>query len=251
MEQAKGARLVMYLIAMSVLGLIGYVFLGWLVEHRIGRPIQVETATQDLHGMTPLIALATGAWLSARTAQESLAAGRRSEAVHALDSAMRALEVAQHAAAEPAGFRKALEAVKRSRHMLQMGRPGQARQVLEGAVAVLAEQTAGQAQGRLPPALALPAYDNAVVLNALGVRVGEVVGVDAQAGVVAISLGGGRDVLGFLDFGGTPVKVPAERLVFGKRQDIGANMVAAPTFAFKVAAIRVDLGDPSVQVAGR
>ena len=46
-----------------------------------------------------------------------------------------------------------------------------------------------------------------------------------------LHLGGANDVLGFLEFGGETVRVPAERLLWGPRRSIGSLLVALPSEA--------------------
>lgn len=235
---------------MAALGLVGYILLGWLVESRQGRSIQADTALLDAPGMTPLAALKTGAWLSTKSARSALSAGQRGEAAYALGSATRALQVAAHAAVARQEFQQALKMNERARAALQRGRPQQAGEYIERTIAVLVDIDAATAPDRQPAAFA--GYEGAVLLNAMGVRIGEISGMraDAEGQLWAlVVIGGVRDLLGFLDFGGSRIQVPASRLAFGKEQTSGPVMVAAATFATDLSDVRDELGDPSVLTA--
>jgi hypothetical protein len=126
--------------------------------------------------------------------------------------------------------------IKQARRAVQNGKPTAAQRHLKAAVATLdaAAQAAPTDQTTLLEQATWSDYQDAVLLNALGIRIGEVVRLQPSAGGPAeavLVLGGGQNVLGLFDIGGTERTVPAHNLRFGKRQTIGAVHVALATLA--------------------
>jgi hypothetical protein len=231
-------------LGLTALGAIVFAGFAGLVEYRQGRPLHPPAQAQASEGQTeahPLEVLTVGARVSTTTAQHALERGARSEAVHALDAAMRAAAVGKHAAhGKPKdAFAQALKTIKQARHVLQNGKPTAAQRHLKDAVATLdAIATAVPTdQTPLPDQATWSDYQDAVLLNALGLRIGELDHLQTSESGPAeavLVLGGGQDVLGLFDVGGTERIVPADRLLFGKRQTIGAIHVVLPTLASSV-----------------
>ncbi|MGK7295647.1 MAG: hypothetical protein ACNS61_07470 [Candidatus Wenzhouxiangella sp. M2_3B_020] len=238
MMESKG-KMAAYLVAMTVLGIVVFIGLAWLVEWREGQrvhvPEEVEVPAQrELE--SPLATLVAGARVSTETAQVELQRGRRSPAVHALDAAVRAVDVAHHAAPEPAKktIEEAARRLQEARERIQNGDPEQSRELLGQAAERLraARAALGTTASTPPPVGQLQQYDGALLLNAHGVRIGEVEAV-AQEGdqaTATIVLGGWRDWLGLFDAEGLRRRVPAGRLLYGKPQSVGMTKVALPTF---------------------
>jgi hypothetical protein len=103
-------KLLLSLLGLTALGAIVFAGFAALVEYRQGRPLHPSAEAQAPQGATeqrPLEVLTVGARVSTTTAQQALERGARSEAVHALDAAMRAAEVGTHAAHGPvSGIRR-------------------------------------------------------------------------------------------------------------------------------------------------
>ena len=184
-----------------------------------------------------------GARAAGDTAIAELRRGSRSKAVHALDAAMRALEVGQHAARGNPQFQLALTSIKSARHSLQNGNPAMAAKILHKALAALDPARASGPE--TPPAFVnWSDYDGATLINAQGVRIGKLATVKKSAeGSLesVIVIGGNQNVFGLFDFGGERLIVPADRLVFGKAQVIGPVMVSLPTYETTAASIEQDL----------
>lgn len=225
-------RTAVYLVIMLVVGLAALAVPGWLYERREGRPLRAPGVTAPAlppgsggSPREPLETLAAGLGEALTVAQESLRAGQTSEAARALDAALRAAEVGAHAS--PGGaFPPALEHVKHARKELQDGQPSRAARTLARARAALGARPGS------PPVQTVPSlgrYAGGTLINAEGVRIGEVVSVSGDR--VELVLGGWRDFMGLFDLGGgRHVTVPADALVFGPARYFGLTLVAAPTF---------------------
>lgn len=222
------------IVLMFVLGLVALAVPGWLFEVRSGVPVvppEVERvagprAPGGTRGEGTGATLRRGFLDSLLAAREGLQEGRRSEAAHALDAAMRIGTVAKHAAPGPDPFEETHEELQRARHALQIGRPEEAIELLGRAVRLLS--AADAAEIRIPSATGVEGYDGAHLLDARGVRIGEVEGV--EDGEAVIVLGGARDVWGLFDLGTADarLRVPADRLVFGPARFLNTTLVAAP-----------------------
>lgn len=239
-------KMTAYLVAMTVLGIAVFVVLAWLVEWREGQPMHVPEevtipAQQEL--ASSLGTLAAGARIAAETARVELQQGRRSRAVHALDAAVRAVGVAHHAApaASKQPFKEAAEHLQEARERIQNGDPEQGQKRLQQATERLevARTAIGTAADTPPPTQRLAQYHGALLINAHGVRIGEVESIEARGGqaTATIILGGWRDVLGLFDLQGTRQRVPAGQLLYGRPQSIGMTKVAVPSFRVALDAV--------------
>lgn len=244
----KKGKFISSLASMIVLGLIGFALLGWLVEYREGRAVESGDVVEAPAAQVTQPALVLGTRTAADQARRHLEQGKRTKAVHAMDAALRAAEIGKHVAQGAARmqFEQAVKALKDARHVLQMGRPEEAEKRLVSAADALAHAglqapAAAVAMGGQPPPKATwSAYRRAGLINAQGVRVGEVEEIreraDSGAELVLV-VGGGQDVLGFIDFGGTRLTVPASAVLFGKPKTIGMTMVALSTLQSSASAV--------------
>ncbi|PRX48733.1 hypothetical protein B0I33_104551 [Prauserella shujinwangii] len=227
--------------AMWVLGLASIAFFAWTVEWLDGQRVQAAEAAEapaPVAERQPLAALTAGAARSAATARHDLAEGHRSEASHAIDAAWRAAEVGletSHGQVKQA-YEAALRRLHFARQDLHYGRAGSARDELRQVVTAL-EPVIGRARELspgVPSPVVWPGYRHAVLLDATGSMIGKVRGIErGQDGspVAVVHVGGSNDVLGFLDFGGRTVRVPADQLLWGPRGFVGAVYVALPVQA--------------------
>ena len=239
-------KMTAYIVAMTVLGIAVFGGLAWLVEWREGQPMPVPQevevpAPQELRG--PLAVLVAGARVTTETARIELQRDRRSRAVHALDAAVRAVDVAHHAAPEASRqvLQQAARHLQEARERIQNGDPEQARERLQQAADRLrgARDAVGRAAAASPPADRFEQYHGALLLNAHGIRVGEVEAIErgvGQANAIVV-LGGWRDVLGLFDTEGMRRRVPADRLLYGQPQSIGMTKAVLPTFRTAIDAV--------------
>lgn len=229
-----------YIFVMVILGAAAFAGLGWLVEYREGLPLHEapSAAMQEAAQQAPMSVLQIGAQTSLQEAVQAFRQDRRSKAAHALDAAMRAVKVGMHASRTPTQkhWTEAHSRIKKARRALQTGDPTAARRALQKAIATLEQITAsdGPPENRKAPSGAgKEAYEGALLINAQGIRIGEVRRVSpAEAGrsEAVLVLGGARDVLGLFDWGGTRVTMPADRLLYGNPQTIGMVHVVLPSF---------------------
>ncbi len=237
-------RTVGYLAAMLVLGVVAFAGLGALVEWRYSqRPLPPPGLAKVVPGESPAVVAARGLAASAGAASEGLAAGKRSRAMTALDAALRVAGVGRDAVSGVLGwaFSAAHYHLEQARAAVANGDAAAARGHLDDAVAaMLAATSPTVAPG---PASATPSppwpgdragYRGAILLNAVGARIGEVVEVGGDrtgAFRAVLSIGGVQNLYGVIDIGGTRTTVAADRLVYGGRGVVGARYVVAPTFA--------------------
>ncbi len=208
---------------MIVLGIVALAVPAWTYEARTGRPLGVTPAPAS--AQRPLESLAAGTVSALELAEQRLRAGRRSDAARALDAARRAARVGGFADTHGA-FAETLKLVRGARDSLQDGRPSQALASVQRALATLRPD----AVQMHAPNQRLDRYVGATVIDATGVRIGEVV--QASGEQVEIALGGGRDVLGLFDLErGTRMTVNRGALVLGPRRWVGATLVAWPAAA--------------------
>ena len=222
----KTGKIAIALIGMFVLGGLGFWALAALVEFRIGRPVVVQVAAA---AGTPLDILRQGAQESIDTASTALQRGDKSKAAAALDAAKRATEVGRDAKGET--FKGVFDLVKQARYALQDGDSARAQELLKdasdtlsksnpssGTTAILTTQNFGDA------------YRGATVLNAQGVRIGEVDQIEESRAMLVV--GGKRDLLGFIDLsGGRHIEVSLNDLILGKPKNLGSTMVVLPTLS--------------------
>jgi hypothetical protein len=113
---------------------------------------------------------------------------------------------------------------------LQDGRPSLAELRVDDAAAVsmnLAAHDLGAGTANSDKTSGLEGYRGATVLNAQGVRIGEVK--EIRDGSLVISLRGLSDLFGFIDFGGRETAVPLNQVLLGRRKTLGSTFVAIPT----------------------
>jgi hypothetical protein len=240
-----------WLALLFVIAIVSFVVLGGVIARREAhatawaRLTTTESValTAQLH---PVRLLARGVAASATRAARALSEGNATAAAVASDAVMRAAEVGRDGApaASRAAFENALRLVRQARAQRQNGDPS-------GAATTL---------GRVPPVMsdvsaatvAAPSdagsYDGARLINAAGVMIGVVDHVSNAASgppaTAVVVIGGYHHVLGFLDFGGTRLTVPVERLVFGKARTLGATHIVLATMAETASAVRQELGTP-------
>lgn len=235
----KSSKLIGYLVVLFSIGAIGFAALAVLVEYRIGqplRPLAAAQAPQSTASQDSLALLTTGTQFALETARSNFEQGRRSEAVTALDAAMRTAEVGEYVAQgdRQSRFTRTLDAIKRTRRALQNGNPSEAQRMLEEAATMLspANAPAASTSAPMPAQDTWGAYNGATLINAAGVRLGEVdrIQPSGNGAATAVVRLGNQDVLGFPDLGGTQLTVPGDGLLFGNHQTLGSTFVVLPTF---------------------
>jgi hypothetical protein len=202
------------LAAMIVLGFGALGIFGWVVavgQHESPVP-PLRVSSSD-----PLEQARGGLLLTSRTAGAALARGDVAQAGRALDAAKRASGVV--------GDGPVRDLIEQTREAIDDGNPRAAARRLDLAIRRL--QRPGGPGWASPgaPAHADGAYDGATVIDARGVRLGEVVGI--RGSEVELSVGQGRNTFGFIDFDGHQEFVPADHVIFGKRKSLGETMVMA------------------------
>jgi hypothetical protein len=125
-------------------------------------------------------------------------------------------------------FADANRKIKNARVALQDGRSLDAAQLASTALAIIASGDASTAE--VPVKLITPdRYKGAKVLNARGIRVGEIRRIENAE--VIMSIGGAAGLFGFLHFGGQEVRAPLDRVLVGEPKTIGSTFVALPVLA--------------------
>ncbi len=145
---------------------------------------------------------------------------------------MRAADTGKHAAGQKGKkhFEDALKEIKNARCFLQNGKPAEAPGALSKAIDALAAvtETTGDRNGSVRIGAE---YEGAQVINAQGIRIGELERITGSGKQTSAVLRlGGQDIFGFWDWTGTQVIVPVDQLLIGKRRTIGAAFVALPSF---------------------
>lgn len=212
------------LASMTVLGIVAMMIPAWAAEKREGTPLLSAapglanaSRSQDL-----IFSPRQGLQESITESLQQLQMNHRSNSAHALDAAHRAVMTMHSAYPANNEFSELKNSLTRARHALHMGRYADAVDWLKQAQTTLAQQ-----ENRLSPVsnASLKPYLGAVVLNAHGVKQGEIVRVSQHKLMIA---GGYRDVWGFIDFSGQPFPVSRDALLLGKKQSIGSTMVLMP-----------------------
>lgn len=181
----------------------------------------------------PLAVLARGVAESATSAAQALSQGNSTAAAVAGDGAMRAAEVGRDGASGTARatFDSACRLVMQARAQRQNGDPAAAVTTLRRVPPVMSSVPAAHAASPSD----VGSYEGARLLNAAGAVIGVVdhvsVADSAQPSTATVVIGGYHHVLGFLDFGGSRLTVPAGRLVFGKARALGPTRVVLATLA--------------------
>lgn len=209
-----------------------------LVSSRMGRPLGPAKPIPEMAGKRaePIAVLSKGLRESLGIARNALRTGDRSRAARALDAAMRASDVGKHAGgpAIAAKFDDANRRIKEARVALQDGRSGQAEQLAGAALAIVATTNAFGAEAPLQSIIA-GTYKGAKVLNARGVRLGE---------IRSLRMG----LFGFLDFGGQELRVPLDRVLLGEAKKIGSTFVVLSMLATAPDDVR---NQPVAEIRGR
>ncbi|MCW8193479.1 DUF4396 domain-containing protein [Proteobacteria bacterium 005FR1] len=213
----KGGRVALGA-SMAVLGAVALVIPAWLVEVRDGTPVRADMA----EAASPVQPggpdnLATGLEETLSLAVDYMNEGENSHAAHAIDAAHRAASVAHEASSAPV-YGEALHQIESARRELHMGRPERARESLK----IAADQDFGTVASAGAPAM--QRFGSATLINAHGVKIGEITAVRDDE--VEVALGGLRNVWGFVDLSAERVLVlPAESLAAGPPETIGASLV--------------------------
>lgn len=266
-EKQASANTPAWLALLFAIALVSFFVLGSLIARR-----EVHaTAWADLHATEssgevvtpgreasaveaetdPLALLARGVIRRAAVAAQALSQGEVTAGAVAMDAAMRAAEVGRDGAPDPAraAFDSALRVVRRARAERQNGR-------LTSAVTTIRQvdrALAGIRSATPVPPRSVGDYDGARLLNVAGTIIGVVEHVPSVASgrpnAATLVIGGYHHVLGFLDFGGTRVTVPVERLVFGKARTLGPTRVVLATTATTPAEVRRQLAATAMTMA--
>jgi hypothetical protein len=222
-------KLTFAIVGMFVLGAAGFCALAALVQVRIGRPVAAAPAAPDRSARHPLALLREGVRDAIQSAEDALRSKNQARTAAAMDAAKRAAEVGRDAESGD-DFRRAFAAVENARLALQDGSRQEALVQLQEAAQALPPGTTRNQSLRNVDTSELYGYRGATVLNAQGVRVGEVERVSGRKFVVIV--GGARDLLGCIDLpGGHQFEVPVEQTVMGKRKTLGSTMVVLPTLS--------------------
>lgn len=222
-----------YLLVLVVMGVVSFALFGAIHEARIGKPLKLEVESQP--EAQPASLMRSGASEALRDAAQRLGEGRRSEAMHAMDAALRVIEVG--AEAFGGAWHEAAKQVKRAKHAMANGKPMRATDAMRAATAKLSE--VGQAKA---DAAGLGnQYEGATVINAAGARIGELTALDPDNGRGRVVLGGVRDLYGFWDMGGKTMELPPQRLVYGPAKWPKPTIVVAPTLAQEPMEVMADL----------
>ncbi|RJR53110.1 MAG: DUF4396 domain-containing protein [Desulfobacteraceae bacterium] len=221
----RGPRMAL-ITAMVVLGFGALIVPAWLAESRDGRTLAQVESYAGAVGSNPasgLKALEQGIRIDLSSALMDLDEGRRSEAMHAIDAAMRAADVGK-GAAPGSVFKDRLDGIKAARHEIHMGNLDAAKKRLSAIARAPAAARIGEKPGSPEP----NRFQGATVINANGIKIGKVEGVSGDR--VELDLGGAKDVWGFWDMESKQtIRVGAGDLVFGQARTIGPSMVALPT----------------------
>ncbi len=229
-NEISTGKLVGYLVAMTVLGVVSFIILAVVVQARHRMPIEPVPA-EAANSANPVAVLQEGLLNSLQVARINFQAGHRAKALRALNAAHHAAELGKGVTSDPF-FEEAFHRIEETRRALENGRPERAPEIL-GSIVSQREATISSATVHLP---ANPGeYDGATVINASGLRIGEVESVSGDRARLKLGL---QDILGFIDLGGISLDVPVNKLVFGKKKGIGPTMVCLPVFAQKPEQIR-------------
>jgi hypothetical protein len=256
-EPTQAQNMAVWLTLLISLGAAAFALLGAVVAQRVAHaaswagsrtrewPGEVPASRTSNRGATdlaePLAELAHGVAQSATTAVQALSNGRITAGAVSMDAAMRAAEVGRDGgpAASRSAFERALHLVRDARTALQNGDVARAAATM-GRVSNMLASIPANAAALLPETTR--GYDGAQLLNAAGMMIGTVDHVSGASpgGIASATLvvGGYHQVLGFLDFGGSRLTMPTDRLVFGKVHAIGPTRVVFATMAQTPAEVR-------------
>lgn len=212
----------LHVTGMLLLGFAAMTGFAALVEWRVGRPldvVDVDEGRASKREASPVAALASGLRESITLAARKWGEDR-SEAIRALEGALRASKLGTEAVGAP--FHEVHSIVAKARRLIENGKAERARDALAGASI---EESAKTEIASVPPAL--EQYEGATVIDRHGVRVGEVAEITEENGrtLIRLAIGGIRDALGFIDIGGRTVSVDPEALLWGKPKGLGSTLV--------------------------
>ncbi len=246
MEKSMHTRHVgISLLGMALLGSLAFWILQALAGTRVAQPIGAAPTVAATEPGSAAASLRTGTETALATAVRAVHDGRRAEAVAAMDAARRAARVGHEAGL--AGFQGAVDAIEEARRTVQNGDfAGTAPVLSRGLDELRATRSSPSGDGSSGvPAGQLADYRGATVLNAEGVRIGELE--DANGVSAAIFDGSKRDAFGFIDRGGARIEVPTKQLVFGRRHRAGDTLVVLSTHAMRFADLPHDLGSHAAE----
>lgn len=215
-------KIALHVVGMFVFGAAALTVPAVLDEVRTGW--SPETSVEDPSGEVPLAVLADGMVASAREAGKALEEGRRSVATHALDAAHRAAEAGLQSSRRGERFAAALYRLERARLAVQDGDVHHAVRELGHVRAAPGEEAPEPRSRTVRP----EDYRGALLVDARGRRIGEVLSVEADE--VTVRIGGWSDVMGLVDVDGETRTLSRDALLFGEPRGIGSTLVAAPLF---------------------
>jgi hypothetical protein len=233
-------RILWHVIGMLVFGIAALALPAWLAVLRMGQPVDVPApvVAREVESTGPLDRLTvpervwSGMQMSIRAARFHFNNGKRSEAMHALDAALRVAALGTRALpSQKPQFQDTHRRLKQARREIQNGHPALALHTLDsmierwsGGFAGLTMDGAKHADG--------PAYKGAVVMDVYGARIGDVVRVDNRR--MTIAIGGVRDVFGFLNLSpGNRVEVPVSQVLGGTLDPVKGAKVMLVTWSAK------------------
>lgn len=211
-------------ILLWILGAISLLVFTAIVELRLAAPLAGQQGG-SMTDMPPARVAIQGAISALSLAEEAWRNDRHSEMMHALDASIRIVEVAGHATRPAAPLKDSQKILEELLHTLRNGNQQFVGEAVEKAKASLQSvsrdiSAAGSSE--------FSGYGGATLIDRSGIRIGEVVSVNADNSQATLVVGGVRDALGFLDFGGQEITVPSGELLFGKRKGLGPTLVAWP-----------------------
>jgi hypothetical protein len=124
-------------------------------------------------------------------------------------------------------FADANRRIQEARIALQNGRSMRAAELAGAALAFVPSPNVSTASEIRTDSIVQGKYNGAKVLNARGVRVGEIRRIENDEAVM--SIGGVAGLFGFLDFGGQEVRVPLDHVLLGEPRSIGSTFVVLPS----------------------
>lgn len=220
MDTAKKAG---YLLGLGIIGMVAFALFGAIHEARMGRPLSSDPPAPASREAAEV--MARGAQHAFAEGARALQLGDRGAAMHAMDAGMRLAEVGVEAFGGSEPWRAASQHARDAKRAVASGHKQRAAEALQAAATSL--RGAGAERAGPPPRAG---YGGATLLNANGVRVGEVRSVDPGGGAELV-IGGVHDLYGFLDWGGENLTVDADKLVYGPAQWPRPTLVVLPTLA--------------------
>lgn len=240
----SAAKTTGYLLLLTAISLIAFALFGAVYEARIGQaPGETPQTAGNGSAQSQLL---TGTLSALDSAARAAERGRRAELTHALDAALRTLEIGAFAFDSPArsAWEAALKQAKEAKVALQNGAGERSLEHLRSASDKL-KRVSTPVSTAVPSAASLKAFVGATLINAAGIRIGALTRVLADGKSVEITVGGVHDLFGFLDWGGQTLRLASPRLIYGPTQWPKPVMVVAPTLASDPATVSRQLGAPA------